>query len=267
MNRLLTALAAGFLLAGTAAAQPPAKVTIRYHGQSFFEIISSKGTRIVTDPHFIEAYGRVDVAADAILISHEHDDHNQIEAVKNNTSAKIIRGLKVVGKRLDWNPVDEMFRDVHIRTVGLFHDKAEGMSKGKVSAFMLEMDGLHIVHLGDLGHLLRPKDIKAIGPVDVLMIPVGGVYALNGADAKLVLEQLKPRQYIIPMHYGTNVFEDVLPPDEFLEDQADVKDYRELKKKVPGRVITNELVVETTFKPAAPVIVVLNWRMPPRPER
>jgi L-ascorbate metabolism protein UlaG (beta-lactamase superfamily) len=238
----------------------PAKVTIRYHGQSFFEIVTSRGTRIVTDPHFIDAYGRIDVSADLILVSHEHDDHNQIAAVKNFEKAKVIRGLRVVGKHLDWNPVDEMVADVHVRTVGLYHDKVEGMDKGKTAAFLLEIDGLHIVHLGDVGHLLTAKDIKNIGPVDVLLIPVGGVYALNGSDAQRVVEQLKPRQYILPMHFGTPVFDDVLPPDEFLEDQSNVKDFRETKVPVPGRVVTNELVVDSSFKPAAPVIVVLNYR-------
>src|SRR5260370_28773834 len=203
MTRLLAALAAALLTAGiVSAADTPPKVTIRWHGQSFFEIQSSKGTRIVIDTHFIEEYGRKDISADVILISHEHNDHNQPEAVKNYQRAKIIHGLRVNGKRQEWNAVDETIRDVHIRSVGVYHDKAEGMDKGKNTIFVLEVDGLHIVHLGDLGHLLGEKDIKKIGPVDVLMIPVGGVYALNGADAKQVVEQLKPRQYILPMHYG-----------------------------------------------------------------
>jgi len=265
MTRLLAALALGFLTAGTAsAADSSAKVTIRFHGQSFFEIQSSKGTRIVIDPHFLEEYGRKDLSADVILVSHEHNDHNQVEVVKNFQRAEILHGLRVIGKKQEWNPIDKTFRDVHIRSVGVYHDKAQGMSKGKNTIFVLEMDGLHIVHLGDLGHLLSEKDVQTIGPVDVLMIPVGGVYALNGSDAKQVVEQLKPRQYILPMHYGTQkVFEDLLPPDEFLEDQTNVKDYRDPDprgtKKIP-RTYSNELVVASNFKPAEPVIVLLHWR-------
>jgi L-ascorbate metabolism protein UlaG (beta-lactamase superfamily) len=265
MTRHLTALAFGFLLAGTtSAADTSAKVTIRFYGQSFFEIRSSKGTRIVIDPHFIEEYGRKDVSADVILISHEHNDHNQVEAVKNFQRAEIIHGLRVTGKKQEWNPIDKTIRDVHIRSVGVYHDKAEGMSKGKNTIFILEMDGLHIVHLGDLGHLLSEKDIQKIGPVDVLMIPVGGVYALNGSDAKQVVADLKPRLYILPMHYGTpKVFEDLLPPDEFLEEQANVKDNRDPDprgaKKKP-RTYSNELIVDPNSKPAEPVIVLLHWQ-------
>jgi L-ascorbate metabolism protein UlaG (beta-lactamase superfamily) len=250
MSRYFAALAAGLLLAATATADDKsAKVTIRWHGQSFFEIQSSKGTRIVIDPHFIDAYGRKDVSADVILISHEHNDHNQVEAVKNQDKIKKIRGLVSNGKRVDWNPVDETFHDVHIRSVGTYHDKVEGLKNGKNTIFILEVDGLRIVHLGDLGHLLSERDIKRIGPVDVLMIPIGGVYALNGSDAKKVVEQLKPRMYILPMHYGTKVFDDLLPADEFLEEQTNVRTFP-----------TNKLIVDSDFKPAEPLIVILDWK-------
>jgi L-ascorbate metabolism protein UlaG (beta-lactamase superfamily) len=230
-------------------ADPPAKMTIRWHGQSFFELQSSKGTRIVFDPHAIEAYGRVDISADLILISHFHNDHDQKEVVRNLARAKVVEGLRRDGRKLDWNLIDQTFRDVHIRTVGVYHDDVEGMERGKNAVFILEVDGLRIVHLGDLGHLLTEKQVKAIGPVDVLMIPVGGVYTINGAEAKQVVEQLKPSRYILPMHYGTKVFEDLLPADEFLEDQKNVK-------KFPG----NKITIETDFKPPEPIIAILDWK-------
>jgi L-ascorbate metabolism protein UlaG (beta-lactamase superfamily) len=250
MSHCLTTLVAGLLAAGTAfAADSPGKVTIRWHGQSFFDIQTSRGTRIVIDPHAIEAYGRQSVPADLILISHFHTDHTQVGVVPNHAQAKILYGLKAAGKKTDWNPIDETFRDVHVRTVGVYHDNAEGMERGKNAIFILEVDGLRIVHLGDLGHLLSEKQIKQIGPVDVLMIPVGGVYTINGAEAKKVVEQLKPKQYILPMHYGTKVFTDLLPADEFLEDQKNVKRYS-----------TNRLTVEAGAKVAEPTIVLLDWK-------
>jgi L-ascorbate metabolism protein UlaG (beta-lactamase superfamily) len=232
-----------------APADPPRKITIRWHGQSFFELQSSKGTRIVFDPHAIEAYGRTDVSADLILISHFHNDHDQKEVIRNHARARVIEGLKREGRKLGWNDVDETFQDVHVQTVGVYHDAVEGMERGKNAVFIVEVDGLRVVHLGDLGHLLTPKQIKAIGPVDVLMIPVGGVYTINGAEAKQVVEQLKPSRYILPMHYGTRVFDDVLPADEFLEEQKNVK-------KFPS----NRVTIETDFKPAEPIIAILDWK-------
>jgi L-ascorbate metabolism protein UlaG (beta-lactamase superfamily) len=250
MLRSFAGLIAGLLLAGTtAAANPPGKVTIRWHGQSFFEIKSSKGTCVVIDPHAIEAYGRQTVSADLVLISHLHTDHTQIGVVQNQTQAKILYGLKRGVRRTDWNPIDESFRDVHVRTVGVYHDNAEGMERGKNAIFIVEVEGLRIVHLGDLGHLLSDQDIKKIGPVDVLMIPVGGVYTLNGAEAKKVVEQLKPKRYVLPMHYGTKVFTDLLPPEEFLEDQKNVKRYP-----------TSQLTVDASDKPAEPIIALLDWK-------
>lgn len=237
------------LAAGSSWADSPKGVQIRWHGQSFFEIESSKGTRIVTDPHAIDAFGRTNVSADLVLISHEHNDHNVIAALRNGDQAKVIHGLHTVGNKLQWTVVDETFKDVHVRSVGVYHDGVQGMERGKNTVFVIEVDGITIVHLGDLGHVLSEKDVKRIGPVDVLMIPVGGVYTINGSDAKQVVEQLKPKKYILPMHYGTRVFDDVLPPDEFLEDQKNVK-----------RQVNNKLVVDPQFKPAEPVIVVLDWK-------
>jgi L-ascorbate metabolism protein UlaG (beta-lactamase superfamily) len=193
-------------------------IRITWHGHSFFEVTSSKGTNIVLDPHAILAYGRVlGVKAAAITMSHLHNDHTQISVIENfqDKNIKIIPGLKGKG----WNIVDEKVNDVHIRSVGLYHDSEQGMKYGKNAAFILEMDGWRIVHLGDLGHTLTADQVKKIGRVDVLMIPVGGIYTINGAEAKKVVEQLKPREYIFPMHFGTKVFNDVLPADEFLEDQ------------------------------------------------
>ena len=74
MLRSFAGLIAGLLLAGTtAAANPPGKVTIRWHGQSFFEITTTKGTNIVIDPHAIPEYPRVSMKADLVLMSHLHD--------------------------------------------------------------------------------------------------------------------------------------------------------------------------------------------------
>src|SRR5262249_50801014 len=151
-----------------------------------------------------------------------HNDHTQVGIIENAREAKIINGLKAEGKRLDWNLIDEKFKDVRVRTVGVFHDTTFGTERGKVAVFVIEVDGLRIVHLGDLGHLLNEEQIKRIGPVDVLMIPVGGVYTINGSEAREVVKQLKPRKYILPMHYGTAVYNDLLPADEFLDEQKKV---------------------------------------------
>jgi L-ascorbate metabolism protein UlaG (beta-lactamase superfamily) len=258
---LAAALLIHFLPADAA---EPKKVLLRWHGQSMFDIESSQGTRVLFDPHAIEAFGRKVLRADLVCISHFHSDHTQVGILENRDKARILHGLAVKNKRLDWNPIDEKFRDVHVRTVGVYHDTTEGMERGKNAVFIVEMDGLRFVHLGDLGHVLSPEQVKEIGPVDVLMIPVGGVYSINGSEAKKVVAQLKPRMYVLPMHYGTKVFDELLTADEFLDEQS--KDsvcwYSEEDNRLNFRrfPVTNRLTIETDFKPAEPVIAILNWK-------
>src|SRR5438067_12205381 len=202
------------------------QLSLRWFGQSFFVLTTTAGTRVVFDPHAIEQYGRPTVEADLVLISHPHPDHVRLDSITNRANAKVIEGIKVMPPaaeggppRTTWNPVEETFKDVKVRSLGTYHDMVQGMSRGKNTIFILEVDGLKIVFLGDLGHLLSEDQVKQIGPVDVLFVPIGGVYTLNGDKAKEVVAQLHPKRYVIPMHYGVRVFEDLLPPDEFLEGQ------------------------------------------------
>ncbi len=254
MSRSLAALAALAAVLALTAAAPAAdgkKITVRWHGQSFFEIVSSAGTRIVTDPHAIDAFGRKVVKADVITVSHFHTDHTQVGVVENFREAVTLTGLKDPkgdGKKIEWNAIDQKVKDVHFRTVGTFHDEVQGMKRGRNAVFIMEVDGLKFVHLGDLGHILTPAQVKAIGPVDVLLIPVGGVYTINGSEAKRVVEQLKPRRYILPMHHGTKEYSDLLTNEEFLDEQP-----KDIVKKYTG----NQLVIEVDGKQNAALIAVL----------
>jgi L-ascorbate metabolism protein UlaG (beta-lactamase superfamily) len=227
MRRALPLLAWLFLpWTGPAQEKPAAAVQVAWHGQSFFTVKSSQGAVVAFDPHLILQYGRTEgLRADIILISHNHQDHTQVAALENfrDRNVKIITGLKGDGLKATWNDVNETIKDVTIRNIGVYHDAVEGMQRGKNSIFVVEMDGWRIVHLGDLGHQLTPAQAKKIGPVDVLMIPVGGIYTLNGSEAKKVVEMLQPKEYIFPMHYGTKAFDDLLPIDEFLQDQDRAK--------------------------------------------
>jgi L-ascorbate metabolism protein UlaG (beta-lactamase superfamily) len=195
-------------------------LSISYHGNSFYILTTSKGTRIAFDPHMIADYGQPrGLEADVILISHNHNDHTRVDALENHMKAKVIRGLKSPSLKADWASVDETINDVKIKSVGVYHDDAEGLMRGKTAVFIVEADGWRFAHLGDLGHLLTPAQVKRIGPIDVLMIPVGGIYTINGSEANKVVAQIKPKEYVLPMHYGTDVFDATLPPDEFYEGQ------------------------------------------------
>ncbi len=255
MKRILATLTLVLAVAAAPAADGK-QLSLRWFGQSFFLLTTSAGTRIAFDPHAIEQFGRPTVEADLVLISHPHPDHTRLDSITNRAKAKVIEGIKVMPPaaeggppRTTWNHVEETFRDVKVRTVATYHDMVQGMSRGKNTVFVLAADGLKIVFLGDLGHLLSEDQVKQIGPVDVLMIPIGGVYTLNGSQAKEVVAQLKPKRYVVPMHYGVRVYEDLLPADEFLDGQ----------KNVQRMLNTNELKISTDVVPPAPVTVLLGW--------
>jgi L-ascorbate metabolism protein UlaG (beta-lactamase superfamily) len=205
--------------------QGPAKPSISWHGQSFFSVKSAAGTVFVFDPHALPEYGRLEgVVPHLIMISHSHNDHNRVEIFENikekgDKAPKIIQGLMPgADGRETWNIVDENFKDLHVQSVGAYHDDVKGMKHGLTALFIVEVDGWRICHLGDLGHDLTPKLLKAIGPVDVVMIPCGGIYGLNGNEARRVVDRLRPTQYILPMHIGNARYDDLLPVDEFIDD-------------------------------------------------
>ena len=265
MRRLAVPLVLALLAAAAAADDKPAnkpvekkpdedkgKLVIRWHGQSFFEVTSSKGTKIIFDPHNIEAYrmnlNEEIIDADLVLISHPHSDHSALTTLKGYKDPKKFKQIWGVKQDTrDWNLVKEDFKDVKVQVVATYHDKMNGMSKGKNGVFVVDVDGLRIVHLGDLGHELSAAQVRRIKskaneddpgkPVDILMIPIGGVYTLNGLDAMTVVEQLSPTRNIIPMHYGTLVFDWTL----------DLKRSHFLDDVPPNRIDrmkTNKLVID-----------------------
>ena len=250
---LLALFALTVALPATVSAQDDEKkVKLRWFGQSMFQIETAGGKSIVIDPHAIPVFAPPRLTADITLISHPHNDHNQVEQLKEK--GRVFEGvlLSKDGKKSDWKPVDEKVGLVKIRNLGTFHDALNGMQRGKNSIWIIETDKLTFVHLGDLGHELTAEQVKAIGKVDVLMVPVGGIYTLNGDQAKKVVDQLKPRLYILPMHYGVPGYDDILGPDEFFENYKD-------RKKMTN---TNELEIPVEMKADAPEVVQLGWKAP-----
>jgi L-ascorbate metabolism protein UlaG (beta-lactamase superfamily) len=255
MARSIPVLAALLFCAAAAPAEDK-KLLIRWHGQSFFQIVTPAGTRIVLDPHAIEAYGRKLVPADLVLLSHFHSDHVQLDSVENASKAKVLNALKRGEREFEYNVVDEQFKDVHLKTLGTYHDAMSGLQRGKNGVWIIDVAGLRLVHLGDLGHTLSKEQVDKLTDrgrkkVDVLMVPIGGVYTLNGIDAQKVVEQIKPERYIVPMHYGTLVYTDLLDTKYFLEDQT-----MGTVQKIAG----NELAVDPKADPPKePIIPLLHW--------
>lgn len=162
---------------------------IWWRGHASF-VIETLGKRILTDPYgSYVGYPMHPITADIVTISHEHRDHNDVPSVSGNPL--VIRGTFET-------EIDGIF----IRGVNTFHDTKGGKERGSNKVFIISSEGLQLVHLGDLGHPLSPQQVQAIGPVDILMVPVGGTYTIDAAGAAAAVRTLKPK-IVIPMHYLT----------------------------------------------------------------
>ena len=168
-------------------------MNIKWLGHSCFLITSASGATLLTDPYDTAAfpdtlfYAPIDAAPDVVTVSHSHADHN-------NTAA--LGGTPMIVTTAE----PRQIHDFGIRGVATWHDTEGGALRGGNMVFILTVDGVTVCHLGDLGHELGPEQVAAIGPVDVLLIPVGGNFTIDAEAATRVWRQLGPA-IAIPMHF------------------------------------------------------------------
>jgi len=176
---------------------------IFYLGHSSFRIKGKQKT-VVTDPYG-ELAGKFPkgIEADMVTVSHDHEDHNQSQKVGGNPF--IISG-----------PGEYEVGGVSVVGVPTSHDDTDGNERGQNTAYVIEIDGLRIIHLGDLGHKLTQEQLEEIGPVDILLIPVGGIYTIDAKTAAEVTKQIDP-WVVIPMHYKNGDTKLTLELDEVLD--------------------------------------------------
>ncbi|MCL4338184.1 MBL fold metallo-hydrolase [Patescibacteria group bacterium] len=163
---------------------------ITYLGHSSFKL-RGRSAVVVTDPYNPEKTGMKfpKVAADIVTISHGHADHSWGEGVEGDPL--IISG-----------PGEYESKGIKIFGLSTYHDQSKGSERGLNTIYRIEIDGIYIVHLGDLGHKLDDKTLDALDGVNVLLIPVGGYYTISADIASEVVSQVEP-DIVIPMHYRT----------------------------------------------------------------
>lgn len=172
----------------------PCAMDITYLGHSSFKL-RGKDASLVTDPFAVQVgFSFPKTSADIVTVSHKHEDHGAFISV----SGTIRREKPFVVEY----PGEYEISGVSIFGVSAFHDLTEGAERGENIIYLIRMDGVNIVHLGDLGHLLSESQIGEIGEIDVLLLPVGGVYTIGPKEALEVISQLEP-SIVVPMHYRT----------------------------------------------------------------
>ena len=161
---------------------------ITWYGQSCFKI-KDKETSIVIDP-FNPSIGlklpRI-LEANILLITHDHRDHNYKTGVTGNPY--IIE-----------SPGEYEISEATITGIPAFHDNKQNQEREKVTIYIIKFEGITICHLGDLGEDLTDEEIDKLGDIDILMVPVGGTFTVNGEEAAKIVGEIEPK-IIIPMHY------------------------------------------------------------------
>jgi L-ascorbate metabolism protein UlaG (beta-lactamase superfamily) len=180
---------------------------INWLGYSCFRIRGNQAI-IITDP-FPPGLGYTlgKQTADIVTISHPHPTHSYSQGISGEP--RLVKG-----------PGEYEISGVLILGIGTYHDAVKGQSRGKNIAYLMEIDGVAVCHLGDIGHVLSNEQAEEMGNVDVLLLPVGGASTINAAMAAEIIRKLEPK-VVIPMHYQTPKTDRELEPVEnFLKEMG-----------------------------------------------
>src|SRR5487761_1144400 len=205
---------------------------VRWYGQSAFALDAGD------DSVFIDPFGDMEAArgrgmtwnypaikeamADLLLVTHEHGDHNAVEAVG---------GVKQTVRSSAGTIDTQLGRLVGIASE---HDRVTGTQRGANVIYVFGVGGVRVCHMGDFGQAgLRPEQLNAIGKIDLLFVPIGGMATIDGRAAAELVETLDP-SWVVPMHYRTPAISFLEPIDGFLA-------------AVKGEVVTLD---RSTFDPA-----------------
>jgi L-ascorbate metabolism protein UlaG (beta-lactamase superfamily) len=189
---------------------------IKWYGHSAFLITSDEGIKIIMDPYEPGAFGgqlsyeKIKDQADIVITSHDHGDHNYTKDLPG--TPQIVKGSG-----------SKTIKGISIKGIPTYHDLSKGSERGTNTVFTLKIDNIQLCHLGDLGHLLSDKELAEIGPVDILLIPVGGFFTIDPKEATQVADQIKPK-ILIPMHFKTaKCGFPIAPVEDFLKGKVNTK--------------------------------------------
>jgi len=220
---------------------------IQWFGQSFFKITTKneKGQEIILaiDP-FDKSYGLKvpsKFGADIVLITHEHKDHNNIDLIKGTNLSQepfIIAGAG-----------EYEIKGVMIYGIPSFHDDKEGAERGENIIYLLQIEDMWLAHLGDLGQkVLSDEQLEQLKNIDILMIPVGGVFTIDAKDGSNIVSQIEPR-VIIPMHYKLPELKlDIDGVDKFIKEQGLNPEQTEGRLKIVKKDLPSEETKLYVFK-------------------
>jgi L-ascorbate metabolism protein UlaG (beta-lactamase superfamily) len=184
-------------------------VDITWLGLSCFRIRGNQAI-VITDPFPPESgYTLGKPTADIVTVSHPHPSHSYVQGV--NGPPRVVKG-----------PGEYEISGVLILGLTTYHDAVRGQSRGKNTVYLLEIDGVTVCHLGDIGHVIGDEPVEEMGKVDILMLPVGGASTINAAMAAETIRKIEPK-IVLPMHYQTpSASRELEPVENFLKEMGQV---------------------------------------------
>jgi L-ascorbate metabolism protein UlaG (beta-lactamase superfamily) len=208
--------------------------------------LRGKDAVVVNDPYpaIVGPTGR-GITGDVVTFSHPDD------APLARKAGRLSRdGLTALPSSLESafvldGPGEYEVHDVLVTGVRTYRDDAKGADRGRQTAFTTELDGLHTIHLGDIGHELTEEKLADIGRVDIACVPIGG--SLTATRAAALIAQLDPK-IVIPM--------------PVCEDEADCDDALKMFLHEMGAepTLQSKLSVTTSSLPSETTTVVLESR-------
>lgn len=179
---------------------------ITWYGHSCFRFTERGAATIVTDPYDPNlGYGDLNLKADIVTISHHAPGHSSADAVKK------------AAYMLD-RPGEYEIQGIFLTGVQTFNPNNPDPRQNII--WLFDFNDYTIAHLGDLDHVPSQAEVEALGPINVLLVPVGGGKALNSGQAGEVISLIEP-SIVVPMHYQLpNSPIELDPLDQFLKEMG-----------------------------------------------
>ena len=188
---------------------------ITWYGHAAFGI-EAEGRRIILDPYRSPdsgGYGPIAEAADVVVVSHENDRYH-------SHLGQIVPPFEVV-RAAELPPEGRVVCGIRFEAIPCF-ETPEKLPGDEVTIVHFRVEGLHVAHLGDLGHALTEAEVAPIRGADVLFASAGGPPTIDFPDIPPLLDAIAPR-LVVPMHYLTpKINLKIQPVERFFEALPDV---------------------------------------------
>ena len=187
---LAAALLVSLLAAGSAETAQP---TLTYIGHAHLKIVTAGGTVLYVDPYKIGGYTYTD-NADIILVSHEHDDHNQVKLVPQNEGCTVLGVKQTINKDGSYNTFT--LGDVTVIPVPAANKNHDIK---KTNGYILQFDGVTVYFASDTDKLDSMADLQQY-KVDYAFFPIDGKYNMDAAEA-MECAALVGAKHNTPIHW------------------------------------------------------------------